>query len=405
MKSLKIRLKLDKHQQLILNTLSNEHRLLYNHLLNYTKENGTDFKDLNETYKNYRNNNKLTINSKSAQNTCRTFIDNIKSYYSLRKRDKTAKFPYKFKSWKYFTSFWLDWNNGFGGFKIKDNVISVSLNSCKNKLNINIPDNLLQNFGINEDTIKVIVFKQNLKGDYYINIVYSEKSSNTKSNIDNYLSIDLGMSNIATCYSNVIDPFAIQNNKFDKLERTENILQSIRDKKKKNSKQYKKIQRKFNQNQTKRTNKLKDYQHKLSKKIIEICKDNNIGTLIVGDIQTKKVIRKENMTLKSTSKNFGLSRFKTFLEYKAKNENMIFIKVNEAYTSQINSLTGMRSFKEIKLSQRLVKLNEDIEIDRDLNSAINIAKRTKGECYPQFETINNRFHKMYMNQFSKLICI
>ena len=53
-----------------LETMSNEHRLLYNHLLEQTQgEIGSDFKKLNSAYVNFRHENKLTIPSKAAQNT------------------------------------------------------------------------------------------------------------------------------------------------------------------------------------------------------------------------------------------------------------------------------------------------------------------------------------------------
>ncbi len=68
-------------------SLSNEHAQLYNHLLDQV------WKQINEDYKNFRNDNQLTIPSKSAQNTSRVLIDSIKSYYALKKKDPNAKFP------------------------------------------------------------------------------------------------------------------------------------------------------------------------------------------------------------------------------------------------------------------------------------------------------------------------
>lgn len=126
MKSLKVKINLNANQKLILDTLSNEHRLLYNHLLNYLKNNNLNFKELNKQYVLYRKQNKLTISSKSAQNTCRSLNNAISSYLNLKKKDKTSKFPYKFKSWKYFTTFIYDSNNK-GGFKIENNALTVNL--------------------------------------------------------------------------------------------------------------------------------------------------------------------------------------------------------------------------------------------------------------------------------------
>ncbi len=51
------------------------------------------------------------------------------------------------------------------------------------------------------------------------------------------------------------------------------------------------------------------------------------------------------------------------------------VKIDERHTTQTNSLTGKLFKTKIELSDRLVKLSEDIEIDRDLNSAINILER------------------------------
>ena len=94
--------------RLRLETLSNEHRQLYNHLMEFVKTTKTsDFKDIVEKGKTFRNDHVLTISVKSAQNTTRLFIQNIKSFYALKKKDKTAHFPYKFKSHKFFTSFIL----------------------------------------------------------------------------------------------------------------------------------------------------------------------------------------------------------------------------------------------------------------------------------------------------------
>ena len=78
MKSLKVKIQSNLNRQLILETLSNEHRSLYNNLLEQTKT-CRDFKHLNELYKNL---NKLTIQSKSAQNTHKSLINSIKSFYA-----------------------------------------------------------------------------------------------------------------------------------------------------------------------------------------------------------------------------------------------------------------------------------------------------------------------------------
>jgi transposase len=66
-------------------------------------------------------------------------------------------------------------------------------------------------------------------------------------------------------------------------------------------------------------------------------------------------------------------------------------------------LTKENFDKHIHLKDREVNLTDEIKIDRDLNSAINIATKIMGECLPHFETLE--FHKMYMDNQSNFICI
>lgn len=77
---------------------------------------------------------------------------------------------------------------------------------------------------------------------------------------------------------------------------------------------------------------------------------------------------------KKISKSFGnsnISMFINFLKYKCKGK---IIKIDESYTTQINCLTNKLFEQKIELNQREVQLTDNIIIDRDLNSAINIFK-------------------------------
>jgi len=396
MLSLKVKLILNYNQKIKLETLSNEHRLLYNHLLNSIKEKTLTFKELNDKYVDYRSSNKLTINSKSAQNTCKNLTNNIKSFYEKRKKDITSKFPYKFKSYKYFTSFILDYNKGMGGFKIIGDKLIINLldtsQDLSKKLVINLPGYCSI---INNENIKTITFKRENENDYYVVFVYTEKSSNNKLNKNNFMSIDLGYSNIVTSYSNCMNNIQIKNFKLNKLEKTIEHLQSIKDKKKKYSNKYKKINDIFKKQKRKLSNKVIDFQHKVSTYIVNECVENNIGSLIIGDLKVKKVICKENKKLSGISKStLALGRFKTFLEYKSKKVNIDHYHVNEAYTSQQNCLTDEIMFSS-QLDNRIVEVSKDLFIDRDLNSAINIGKKVKGVWFTHDLDFN--LNQMYYN--------
>lgn len=385
MLSKKVKIKLNYEQELKLNTLSNEHRLLYNFLLGEVKKSNLDFRTINENYKLFRELNNLTINSKSSQNTSIGLINNIKSFLSLRKKDKTSKFPYKFKSWRYFCSFMLDYNKGCGGFKIVGNKLELNLNSIKNKLIIDLPGYVND---INNENIKTITFKKE-DGNYYISFVYQE--SKTKVSGDGYLSLDLGYSKLLTGVSNSENIY-VNNLKQVKLQRYVEDIQSKKDKLKKGSRKYNKLNKTFKRKKRKLYNKQKDFQHKVSKKVVDFCIENNIGKLIVGDINVKKIIKEENKKINGLSKSTSsIGRFKEFLEYKSKNLGIEFILVNESYTSKINCLTGLMEFDSDLKNREFVY--EDLIIDRDLNSSINILTKS-GVCLTQDSIMDLLLNKM-----------
>ena len=102
-----------------------------------------------------------------------------------------------------------------------------------------------------------------------------------------------------------------------------------------------------------------------------------------------------------------MSRFKSYIEYKAINEGLIFKLRSEYNTSKINCLTDKIEF-DSNLSNRIVEVAEGVFLNRDLNSAINIAKKYKVEWFNQFDidTIKGiKYHKMLMDENSLMINI
>ena len=390
MLSKKVKLSLDYKQEIVLETLSNEHRLLYNFLLEKVKYN-LDFKQINENYKTFRVANSLTINSKSAQNTAICLINNIKSYLSLKKKDKTTRFPSKFKSYKYFTSFMLDYNKGCGGFAIHNHTLSLNLNNCKNKISFNLPAYVSD---INNTNIKTVTFKRE-RDEYFLIFVYQEQSRKMILNPDNFLSIDLGYSSLVTACSKY-ENFKISNLKQKKLKQNIAILDSIRDEHKRNSRRYKKINNTLKHKKKTLTNRQKDFQHKASKKIVDFCIINDIGIIYLGDMKVKSIVKKENKKINGLSKSTSsIGRFKMFLDYKAKNVGIDMKLVDETYTSKTNCLTENVEF-DSSLKNRSFEF-EGLIIDRDINSTVNFLIKS-GLCLSQDSKLN-----LLLNPMSELM--
>ena len=242
-------------------------KLWYDESICKCRKKGMSQDTINNEYKNYRLNNNLTINSKSAQNTCINLINNIKSYLTLKKKDKTARFPNKFKSYKYFTSFTYDNNNLKGGFKLNNNQLIVNLLSAKSiakKLIINLSEYCLD---INMNNVKTITFNKDEFNNYYLIFVYQENKLLNNLNRENYLSIDLGYSTLINGITKN-ENIKIKNFYQKYLDKKIELVQSKKDLKSKNSNKHKQLNKKFLYLKKKKTNQLKDFQHKVSKKVI-----------------------------------------------------------------------------------------------------------------------------------------
>ena len=360
----------------------------YNLALNELKTNN-DFNAIHPLTKKFQNEHK-EIYSKHAQNCGRDAISAVKSFFKLRKTNDNAKYP---KHNRKYSTITLDANKQIinsktylgGGFKfIEDKVIKftypemlLDLSSCK----------YFNSQLINKESIKQIVLTIN-EGKIYACFVYSEPKKEDKQLNNEFISIDLGISNIASIYSSKGECFKYQTKRMKSLEKNKDKIKSKLDRKKKYSKKYLKIQQTLKKKQNKITNKRNDYLHKASKHIINYCLKENIDNIIIGDIETKKLITKKeefkelnykqkkvaHSRNKSTQNEGLLSRFKSFINYKALNKGINVVMVNEAYTSQTNCLTGIRNLSS-DLSHRKVNLGHDFIVDRDLNSAVNIAKK------------------------------
>ena len=108
-----------------------------------------------------------------------------------------------------------------------------------------------------------------------------------------FISIDLGISSIASIYSSKGECFKYQTKRMKSLEKNKDKIKSLRDRKKKYSKNWNKLNKTLKKKQKKITNKRNDYLHKASKHIINYCLKENIDNIIIGDIETKKLVTKK----------------------------------------------------------------------------------------------------------------
>lgn len=216
---------------------------------------------------------------------------------------------------------------------------------------------------------------------FVIEVVYNAKNVELKKDNKRYLSIDLGVNNLATCVSNIASSFII-NGKPLKC-----INQFYNKKKAKLQSQLEKNQytsKRIDSFTNKRNRKIKDYLHKSSNYIINFCSIKNINTIIIGNNKNWK----QNLNLgKRNNQNFTSIPYATLIKqikYKAKDKGITVKITEESYTSKCSALDLEEIKKQPKYLGKRVKrgLFKDSKgrlINADVNGALNIGRKVIGD--------------------------
>lgn len=225
---------------------------------------------------------------------------------------------------------------------------------------------------------------------YIVEIIYETSQVDLDLNKENYLAIDLGINNFATCYDSHANIAFIINGKIIKsmnqyYNKKKSILISyIGDKGTSN---------RLKQLDLKRYNKINDYMHNASRRIIDYCIGHNIGTIVVGH---NKGWKQETNTGKANNQKFVSIPYNKFiqqLQYKSEYVNIQVIVIEESYTSKIDhlALEPMQKQDEYmgkRIHRGLFKSSTGKIINADLNGAVGILRKVIDES--QFIEIVNR---------------
>lgn len=210
---------------------------------------------------------------------------------------------------------------------------------------------------------------------------------------NDYLSIDLGVSNFATCYDSknnkcfIISGDVIKSyNQFWNKEKAkyQSILEIVN--KSKSSER-------LNRLALKRENKINDFMHKSSKLIIDYCKENNITNVVVGHNN----FRKQNINIgKTNNQKFVQIPFNKFinqLQYKSEETGINFITIEESYSSKIDhsifeEMKHQENYLGKRIQRGLFKQYLGKVLNADLNGSIGILRKVIDKS--SFKKIVNR---------------
>lgn len=224
---------------------------------------------------------------------------------------------------------------------------------------------------------------------YVIEVVYTVTDTEPMKDNNRYLSIDLGVNNLATITSNVkeVTPVIFNGRPLKSMNQYYNKkmakLQSVLEKrnKKKTSHNTRKLT-------NKRTNKIDNYLHKASKKIVSISKENKLNTIVIGKNDGWKQEPSMTKVNNQTFVNIPHSRFIQMIQYKCEKEGIKVILQEESYTSKASFLNldeipvyGKSNHVNLEFSgyrkiRGLYKTKErGFIINADVNGAYNILRK------------------------------
>lgn len=372
MKTYTIRLFPDNKQIDCLNDLSRSRNQLWNALIDLENESYQNLGKIRHNYdldKNIAILRKTTdigkLNSKACQRVSKEIYSSYQSFFKLIKKDKTAKPPRKIENINQFHTVIYNQSGWIinSETQITINQIKIPYKSHLNLMGLNIKEIRIKH--INNKWLCDICIEEE--------IIYKDRIQQE----NKVLGIDLGLKRLGTGVDNKGNEVVLINKskKISKyyLKQIADI-QSKLSKKKKGSRKYKKLKYVKRKLYNKKNRQIKQTLHTQSKRLLSM----NYHTIVLGKLTVKKLMENEKNKNVKISKSFGMSNINMFLNLliqKSYGYNTNVLEIDERHTTQQNSLTGKLFDKKIELGDRTVKLREDIEIDRDLNSAINILNR------------------------------
>lgn len=269
----------------------------------------------------------------------------------------------------------------------KQNMIVFTTSACRIKDNhIYFVKNIIQ-------PIKTNVKKEELKQVriipqatcYVVEVIYERKEQNLNLQKDNFLSVDLGLNNLCTCTNNVNQKFFIVNGKvvksfnqwFNKTKAKQMSFVGDRG----TSKRLKRLI-------CYRNLWINDKMHKISRFIIDFCKKNDIGTIVIG--LNKNWKQNINIGNKNNQKfvEIPFSSLVGKISYKAKLVGIDVKITEESYTSKVDHLAFESLEKhDIYLGKRkkrgLFQSSVNQLINADINGSIGIARKVFGDSTVQ----------------------
>lgn len=388
---------LNKDQYNLLRKMCWHSARLYNFGLYGVRQNFFETKTYLSYPQNYHhcktNENYQVLPSVMGQQTLKVVDRSFKSFFGLLKAKKKSKYQSRISIPNYLSK------DGYfqlvipkNGFQIKENKIHIGISrQLKEETGLK---NIVLDFPtqIEKGSVQEVRILPQQKATFFkMEVVYEVEEQDLNLNQNNVLSIDVGLSNLVTCYDvHNNRAFIMDGKKLKSINYYWNKqnakLQSIKDKQniKGHTKQQFLLKRK-------RENRIKDIIRKTAKHILDHCIQNNIGTIVIGH---NKGWKQEINIGKRNNQNFVQVPFgylMSLLESKCQEYGLRYLEIQESHTSKCSAIDNeeVKHHNEYvgkRVKRGLFRSKDGILLNSDLNGAINIACKSKVTAI-QFNTV------------------
>lgn len=379
---------LSKDQYILLKKMCWHSARLYNFGLYSVRQSFFETKTFLPYPQNYHycktNENYQILPSVMGQQTLKVVDRSFKSFFGLLKAKKKGKYQSRISIPSYLSK------NGYfqliipkNGFQIKEDKIHIGISrqlkeeTGLKKIVLDFPTQ------IEKETVQEIRIIPQQKATFFkMEVVYEVKEQSANLNQDNVLSIDIGLSNLATCYDVSNNrAFIMDGKKLKSINHYWNKqnakLQGIKDKQ--NIKGYTKQQFLLKR---KRENRAKDVMRKTTKYILDYCIEHDIGVIVVGH---NKGWKQEVNMGKRNNQNFVQVPFgylMSILESKCQEYGLRYLETQESHTSKCSAIDNEEvkhhdEYLGKRVKRGLFRSKDGILINSDVNGAINIARKSK----------------------------
>lgn len=339
-----------------------------------------------------QNENYALLQAGVSQQILRVVDRSFKSFFNLTGKAKCGDYRFQYISIPHYRKkgglFVLVLQKN--SISIKNGFLKVPMSRAFKKLHdidikIPYPERL-----VNKELKEVRILPCSDGRFFKIQYVYEEPEINLNLNSDNFLAIDLGVDNLATCVSNVRTPFIVDGRNLKSINwhwnKEKARLQSTLDKqgvKKGKSNRIYTITEKRNR-------RINDSIKKSARYIVNDCIANDIGTLVVG--YSKDFKRNINMGKRNNQSfvQIPLGNLRLQLRNLCKRYGINYIEQEESYTSKSSYLdndvlpeykaeqpyTG--HFSGRRIHRGLYRTKDEKLMNADVNGAANISRKVSG---------------------------